>query len=409
MKVLLSAYACEPHRGSEPGVGWEWATRLSERHHVTVITRANNRTIIESEISKAKTTNQLDIICVDLPDFATRLKKRGILPIPIYYLLWQLATRMNMIGRLRNFNLVHHVTFNGFRFPGAWWNSPIPVVLGPLGGGSLASSEFRRCFGKHWLQEWLRGLSIKLWKLNPWTLVSLLSSDAVLAVGHEMSTRFADLSIKADLMLETAVPKDLEIEPPFISGADRKDFLLVGNLEPWKAWQIAFEAFSLALSKGMKGQRLIVIGSGRQLADAQKRANELGVKDEIVFCGHLSREQLWERIKTARGLVFSSIRDTSGNAALEAMALACPVICFNHQGVGWMTDDTCAIRIEPSDWNQSVQGFADGMTKLVESDSLVEKMGKAGRSRAMEHFSWDAKIQKIETVYQRVIKNHQTA
>ena len=25
MKILLSAYACEPNTGSEPNVGWNWA------------------------------------------------------------------------------------------------------------------------------------------------------------------------------------------------------------------------------------------------------------------------------------------------------------------------------------------------------------------------------------------------
>ena len=39
-RILLSAYACEPGRGSEPGVGWGWANELArEGHRVTVLTR----------------------------------------------------------------------------------------------------------------------------------------------------------------------------------------------------------------------------------------------------------------------------------------------------------------------------------------------------------------------------------
>ena len=192
------------------------------------------------------------------------------------------------------------------------------------------------------------------------------------------------------------------MEPVAIPGAARKDFLLLGNLEPWKAWQIAFEAYALAVEQGMKGQRLIVIGSGRQLAAARERASELRLDEQIEFQGSLPREQLWERVSTARGLVFSSVRDTSGNAALEAMALACPVLCFRHQGVAWMTDDDCAFRIPPGSWDASVEGFAQGMLKLAADDVLVETMGSHGRKRAMEEFSWDAKIQKIEAIYQRI-------
>ena len=38
-KVLLSAYACEPNKGSEPGVGWNWAKHLAEKYEIYVITR----------------------------------------------------------------------------------------------------------------------------------------------------------------------------------------------------------------------------------------------------------------------------------------------------------------------------------------------------------------------------------
>ena len=48
LKILYSAYACEPGRGSEPGVGWHWAVETARLgHEVWVITRANNRGVIE--------------------------------------------------------------------------------------------------------------------------------------------------------------------------------------------------------------------------------------------------------------------------------------------------------------------------------------------------------------------------
>ena len=31
MKILISAYACEPGKGSEPGVGWRWVNGLAGR------------------------------------------------------------------------------------------------------------------------------------------------------------------------------------------------------------------------------------------------------------------------------------------------------------------------------------------------------------------------------------------
>ena len=30
LKILLSAYACEPNKGSEPEIGWQWVINLSK-------------------------------------------------------------------------------------------------------------------------------------------------------------------------------------------------------------------------------------------------------------------------------------------------------------------------------------------------------------------------------------------
>ena len=46
MKALISAYACEPGRGSEPGVGWNVVRELSARHELWVLTRANHAAAI---------------------------------------------------------------------------------------------------------------------------------------------------------------------------------------------------------------------------------------------------------------------------------------------------------------------------------------------------------------------------
>jgi nucleoside-diphosphate-sugar epimerase len=38
MKVIVSAFACDPQGGSEGGVGWNAVNRIARRHDVRVIT-----------------------------------------------------------------------------------------------------------------------------------------------------------------------------------------------------------------------------------------------------------------------------------------------------------------------------------------------------------------------------------
>jgi hypothetical protein len=133
LKVLISAYACEPGKGSEPEVGWQLALNMAKFHDVTVVTRANNQPTIDKALA-VYNGPQPRFIYYDLPRWVLALKRRGLW-IAVYYSFWQLGVRFHVRKQLRSFDLIHHATFNSFRQPGFWWFCPRPVVLGPLGGG----------------------------------------------------------------------------------------------------------------------------------------------------------------------------------------------------------------------------------------------------------------------------------
>ena len=71
-RILLSAYACEPGRGSEPALGWGWATELARSgHQVWVLTRADNRPAIERDALAADPN--LNFVYFDLPPFGAEV------------------------------------------------------------------------------------------------------------------------------------------------------------------------------------------------------------------------------------------------------------------------------------------------------------------------------------------------
>src|ERR1700692_1761816 len=113
-RILLSAYACEPGKGSEPEVGWMWATGLhAAGHEVWVITREANRAAIEGE-SRGQGRAGLHFVYYDLPP-AARMWKRGGRGVHWYYALWQWGayrTARRLMKRVR-FDCVQHVTFVG--------------------------------------------------------------------------------------------------------------------------------------------------------------------------------------------------------------------------------------------------------------------------------------------------------
>src|SRR5947207_10282860 len=117
MKILLSAYACEPNRGSEPGVGWNWALALRERgYDIHVLTRSNNRQAIE--LAQIPQDSRLTFHYYDLPQ-RLRFWKHWPGGIYLYYLLWQMgAFRVaKELHSTEQYSLVHHITFVSYRQP----------------------------------------------------------------------------------------------------------------------------------------------------------------------------------------------------------------------------------------------------------------------------------------------------
>jgi len=141
MKVLMSAYACEPRSGSEPGAGWNFAMAASERHEVCVLTRSNNRESIEAEL-RVNPVPGLRFEFLDLPAWS-RFWKRGRRGVRLYYSLWQLraAREARRLCDQETFDVVHHVTFANAWLPALACLAPAPFVLGPVAGVMKAPGE----------------------------------------------------------------------------------------------------------------------------------------------------------------------------------------------------------------------------------------------------------------------------
>jgi hypothetical protein len=142
VKILLSAFACEPNHGSEPGVGWDWAVFLAQAgHHVVVLTRSQSRLAIEKEMQRAAVP-RLHFQYFDVPQ-SLRWQKRG--PLHLHYILWQwLAARFaRKLHQLEQFDCVHHVTLAGLRAPSFMGDLGIPFIFGPVGGGERAPWRLR--------------------------------------------------------------------------------------------------------------------------------------------------------------------------------------------------------------------------------------------------------------------------
>jgi glycosyltransferase involved in cell wall biosynthesis len=401
LKVLLSAYACEPRKGSEPGVGWNLARHLAEHHEVWVLTRTNNRPAIEAELARNPVPG-LHFVYHDLPPWA-RFWKRGQRGVQLYYYLWQISA-IPLVRRLHRevgFDVLQHATFVKYWAPSALaFLKGVPFVWGPVGGGESAPLSLWPTLGlRGFLYEVARTLARFLGELDPLVRLTAQRAALALATTRETAARLARLGARrVEVMSEAALPRE-EIDalgklPPPGPGPVR--FLSLGRLFAWKGSHLGITAFA---KSGLKDAEYWIVGDGPERRRLQALARRLGVAERVHFLGHLPREEVLRLLAQAHALVHPSLHDSGGWVCLEAMAAGRPVICLDLGGPAMQVTEKTGFKIPARTPAQAVHDLAKAMRRLASDPDAVRSLGERGKERVREAFLWEARAQEISHVY----------
>src|SRR5574337_1512065 len=118
-RLLISAYACAPNRGSEHSCGWNWSSEVARLGYATtVLVSPAHRDSIRAA---ARQDPALQRIRWLFPEVAGWPLQQGKEPVweRTYNLLWQCAAlrAARELHREQPFDLVHHLTWAGVRAP----------------------------------------------------------------------------------------------------------------------------------------------------------------------------------------------------------------------------------------------------------------------------------------------------
>ena len=395
MKVLLSAYACEPDKGSEPAVGWNWVRQVSRFHEVWVITRANNREPIEKALAKNPLPNA-HFIYFDLPHWA-RFWKRGQRGAHLYYYLWQLGAyfAVRKWHQRVGFDLTHHVTFGQYWTPSFVALLPIPFVWGPVGGGESAPASFRSGFSlRGRVFEVLRDLARNLARLDPLLRFIARRSRFALATTEQTAKRLKQLGAQNVLVVPqfamTSDECELFAHFPVRQGAPFR-VISIGRLIHWKGHHLALRAFA-SFHQRVPDSEYWVVNSGSEMGRLQALAKRLGVGKSVVFWGKLpTLEDVYSRLAECDVLIHAALHEAFGNVCLEAMAAGRPVICLDLGGPALQVTEETGIKVPAICPEQAVRDLAAAMVKLATDPALGSRMGDAARERVKQYFAWDKK------------------
>ena len=408
MKILLSAYACEPGKGSEPGVGWRWAVGLSERVSLTLLTREGNRKAIENEIARYPDDSPLrrvNFLYHDLPKRFLWAKRRGLLPTFAYYVLWQWSVARRFGKIADEAEVVHHLTFCTLLCPGFWKLRCAKFVLGPV-GAPLVNPHYYPLFGGMAAVQRLRGRVLRHFLALPWLRRLLHSAAAVVPANSETRELLISRGIAArEVMLDTGAP-----EIPGAAAPAREDardgcrFIFAGRLERRKGLELSLRAFAKAAADAQFKGTFKILGDGPDRARLEILTEEMGLGERVEFAGSMAQAEVLREFQAADVFLFSSVRDTSAGVNLEAMACGLPVVCLSHQGVADITTYACALRVLPGTIEETVDGLAQAIQRIAADPELRTELGREAKRRAAEDFSWDAKFEQMVGIYEMVAR-----
>ena len=327
MKVLVSAYACDPDLGSEPGVGWTWALAAARDHDVWVLTRAKNRGPIE-RVLRAAPEPSLRFVYLDLPERA-RWWKRGGLGERLYYVVWQLLARREArrLHAAVGFDVVHHVTFANVWLPALARLPDVPFVLGPVAGGQRVPVRLYRVLGVRGAMCELALLAAR-WssRLNPLVRGGLQSAAVILANNEETSAALPRTCRRRAVLCSNVVVPD-ELSEVDVEAAGRPIAVYAGRLNRFKGVELAIRAIELAPE-----WELLIVGEGPDKRRLRRMASRSVAGERIRFLPWLTRSALWETVGSCRTFLFPTLKEGAGQIAAEAQALGVPVVAFAQGG-----------------------------------------------------------------------------
>jgi len=176
--------------------------------------------------------------------------------------------------------------------------------------------------------------------------------------------------------------------------------LYIGVLDPRKNLSRLIEALAVCRKKSKVFPDLVLIGISYNQwvkSDQARKAQELGIFDNIHVGGIVEKDILCGLTKSALALCYPSLYEGFGFPPLEAMSLGVPVLAGKSSSIPEITEDAACL-VDP----ESVDDIAQGLNRLVYDSDYRQSLIELGY-RQITKFSWDKAAGEYLSLYEEVL------
>ena len=399
-KVIIVAYAYEPGKTSEPGVGWHFAHEIAKFMDVTVLTRANNKLSIE----KIKDDVNIRYVYFDLKPFYTKIKKNIPLGIQIYFSLWQHGAYKELKRILINekFDIIHHLTFGMTKLVPPAYKFDLPFIWGPIGGGDTIPFNFLKKMGlKPIIDEGIYRFVHKISDLSPFSYLTRNKVSNISFRTYSSMDGFPKTGCKNRKVISESAMPDVKFIKNIKKSLNNFQILCIGRMIHGKGYDYALKGFYDFLLKGGKG-KLIFLGDGPEKKKLSFFVKKNKISEYVEFRGFVGHEQVVKILEKSHILLHPSFREGGSWSIMEAMSYGLPVICLNTSGPKDMVSDT-GVLIDLTDPKHVVKDISKALGLLYEDKELYYKLSKKAANRIKNEYNWGKRREQIKKVYDGVL------
>ncbi len=397
LHVLLSAYACLPNAGTEPGNGWNCAVELAARNiRVHVLTVTEGREPIEA----FRALNPQPLISFTYVSVPRAFRHTT----GMHYALWQwLAVRAARgLHRRTPFDLVHHVTYSSIHVPTQLWKLGLPTIFGPVGGGQITPAPLLPAFAAHQRGERLRSWFTRLLPWSPLHRRWLGKMTRVLATNTDTVHLARALGSKrVEPWFDAALPKTFFAPSPrqFTTRGGPLQLVWIGRMVPRKALPLTLDV----LARVQHPVQLTLIGDGLPPEQVHRLITDRGLGDRVHWTGKLGREQVRHHYLHHDALLFAGLRDSCPAQLVEAMGVGLPVITLDHHGAADLVPDGAGLKVPVSDLPGVIRDMAAAIDHFATlTASQRSAMSQIGWSFARD-LNYTAGAERFEQLYRDVL------
>ena len=398
MNYLISAYSVNPYKGSEDSIGWNWVLQYEKNYkegdRIILLTKKFNEKDTRKGL-KEFNIQHVELVIVDVPNALNWFREKHSAFHHMYYILWQHWAWLWGKHSGIHFDVIHHVTMNDYRIPSEMYKAKgAKVIWGPMGGAQVTPKPLR-VYEKNRLTATFREFVNKSCSWNPFYKKALRSYYKIYCINNETQKQISHIVGKdVPLMPELALRDDYKNLPILEKTNDILKIVFVGRLIGKKG--IAFLVDALSLMPDGMDWELLIFGDGDDRILIERQIADSGIEKNVKLMGNRPLNQIAEAYQQADIFVLPSLRETSGNVLLEAMAYAVPIVAFDTSFCRLLKEVECGIFVNTE---QALEGIKEDYCKAIvmlgQDKKMAKQMGLNGYKYVNSKLTWDEKYRII--------------